>query len=376
MPAVTNTFEKTILRHVLQHGPLSRARLGVLSGLRKMTVYETADELVRRRLLDEEQARRLPRGRPERPLGIARDRHPVVGVLIERSRIEVTRVNLLAEPCNAATIVRRPRSRDAIAGTVNELIERVRDDTTVAIGIASTGFLDRQTGSVLLDASSRRERAGVSLAGVVASAGVPVILQNDLHAMAARWVLTERRCVEPEEDLLMVHLGDGQLGAAMLIGGRPNHGCVGGANELGHMRLAVETEPCYCGSRSGCAERVFSSSFLARRTPGRDSKANLLRAMERAPATPELDQLVDLTGMAIANAVNLTRAGRLLLSGPGVRADAAFERLMVAVRRHTLGTIDSRLRIERWTATDTLSARSAACLAIAHLLLEGWLPLA
>ena len=54
------------------------------------------------------------------------------------------------------------------------------------------------------------------------------------------------------------------LGSALLIDGRPNRGCVTGANELGHTRLPVETDICFCG-HPGCLERIVSTEFLRRR---------------------------------------------------------------------------------------------------------------
>src|SRR5207248_711724 len=85
------------------------------------------------------------------------------------------------------------------------------------------------------------------------ASGMPIALENDVHAAAARWMLTHRS--SEDQDVLLVGFDDGELGATMLIGGRANRGCVNSANELGHTRFFVETERCYCG-HTGCLERI------------------------------------------------------------------------------------------------------------------------
>ena len=89
-----------------------------------------------------------------------------------------------------------------------------------------------------------------------------MILENNMHALAAWWSLIHQADID--EDVLLVSIGDGQMGAALLIEGKPNRGCAIGANELGHMRFFVDTEICYCG-HPGCLERVCSTEFLRRR---------------------------------------------------------------------------------------------------------------
>ena len=87
----------------------------------------------------------------------------------------------------------------------------------------------------------------------------PLVLENNMHALAAWWLLMHQ--AESDEDVLLVSIMDGQMGAALLIDGRPNRGCATGANEIGHMRFFVDTETCYCG-HPGCLERVVSTEFM------------------------------------------------------------------------------------------------------------------
>ena len=68
--------------------------------------------------------------------------------------------------------------------------------------------------------------------------GRPLAVENDMHALAARWLQEHHR--QPTEDVVLVYLDDGQLGSALLVRGEPNWGCLVGGNELGPHHHAGE----------------------------------------------------------------------------------------------------------------------------------------
>ena len=43
--------------------------------------------------------------------------------------------------------------------------------------------------------------------------GRPIVFENDMHALAVRWLLTHQ--AEQTQDVLLVYIGDGRLGAAV-----------------------------------------------------------------------------------------------------------------------------------------------------------------
>src|SRR5258706_450570 len=76
----------------------------------------------------------------------------------------------------------------------------------------------------------------LSLKSVDDAAGArPVLLENGMPALAARWLLTHG--AQADQEVLLVSIDDGRLGAAILSDGRPNRGCAIGGNELGHTRF-------------------------------------------------------------------------------------------------------------------------------------------
>src|SRR5439155_26811353 len=161
---------------------------------------------------------------------------------------------LLGRPLSRTT-----SDRTKAVAAAQSLLRESINDQTLAIGVSVTGFVDPEA-RVTLHSSSFTGAGNASLEPLFETAGDrPIILENNMHALAAWWLLMHQ--AESDEDVLLVSLNDGQIGAALLIDGRPNRGCATGANELGHTRFFVDTETCYCG-HPGCLERICSTEFL------------------------------------------------------------------------------------------------------------------
>ena len=168
-----------------------------------------------------------------------------------------------------------------------------------------------------------------------------------------------------DEDVLVVTLEDGAVGASFLAAGRPNRGFVLGGNELGHMRLAVPTDRCYCGG-VGCVERVFSTPFL-RQLSG-SGTTTLATALGSAQLSAGVRRTLDLTAQALANATIFTRPHRVVLAG-SLAADAVFRTHFEQAWRAELPAIfRSYIQLEWWPIQATISAETAVWLAITRVI--------
>ncbi len=301
------------------------------------------------------------------PLEIDPSRRFVLGVAIRPGRVEVSKLNLLGKQ------VEEPQNRqisDAgrIIRTARDLMRDHLTSSTLCVGLATPGFVDPHSHSILLS-SAWPGQGEVSMQPIFETAGtVPYLLENDMHALAARWMLTHR--AEQTEDALLVYFDEGQLGSALLVQGRPNRGCVTAANELGHTRFPVETERCYCG-KIGCLERIFSTDFLSRQ--GKKKGTLRERAADYNHTDEAMSRVIELLAMGISNAVNFTRVNRLVLvsdlNGHQTFADAVVD----SVRGQMLAELASRVSIDVWDQPATQSAENAGWLALASLYCDGWL---
>ena len=92
-----------------------------------------------------------------------------------------------------------------------------------------------------------------------AAANCPLVIANDMQALAVRWMLTHR--AEITNDVLLVGFVDGSMGAAMLLEGRPNKGCVMACNELGHTPPASGDGPVLLRADGLSGDDLFDLRF-------------------------------------------------------------------------------------------------------------------
>lgn len=360
--------QRELLRLLWREGRLSRWELHQRTGVNPNAVGLDVGALLQQGLVRECQSEPLGPGRPRVPLEIDLTVRHVLGVAISQGRIKIARLNLRG---NVVGKVSRRAVTDPgkVVSTALELIQQEMTEQTLAIGLSVVGFVDPEHQAILHSASLGPAQSA-SLAPIYAAAGNrPVILENNMHAFAAQWLLTHQ--AEADEDVILVRLLDGELGAALLIDGKPNRGCLVGANEIGHTRLPVDTDPCHCGSMSGCLERICSTGFLRRHGIETGTLMEHGAAWDGDPASP-IAKVLEYFSLAVANAVNFIRPNRLVLVTELTRRPVFYNKLVAALRSNILSELAERVRIDVWDQPELQSAEPAGWLALANLYREGW----
>ncbi len=351
-----------ILSLLRRQGPLSRQQLHQAMKLRPNTVGQLVDGLIKAGLLCEGPPQPAGPGRPRVPLEIDPQRRQVVGLALQPGRVGLATFNLHGLRVGAT---RSSAAKPAtIIDTAASLLRSVDLEPVVAIGVSSTGLVDERTHQLLVSSTTARVEP-VSLQPLFDIANsCPLILENDLQALAVQWLLTHE--AEANDDILLISIRDGAVGAAVLVDGRPIRGCVMGGNELGHTRLPVQTPMCYCG-HTGCLERICSSDFLHMQHNG-DSSITLAEAIERYRGDDgDLQQVIHLLGIGIGNAITLLRPRRVVLASEFNRCTAYTNALLQAIRGHMLSTLVERVRIDLWDRQSVEFADAAAWLALASI---------
>ncbi len=352
----------TILSELQRSPESSRRDLVKATGLHVNTVARTVSRLIEKGYVREGEAIRVTgRGRPQIPLAFDTERVCVAGVAIGQGALEFVRTDILGRPLGEASRLEVSEVK-ALPKQLSSVLNRLMKAAPLAVGVCVTGFVDPDTLRILF--SSATPEHEVSLASALKRVGTtPVVLNSELHALSARWLMCHGAA--RDEDVLVVALEDGAVGASRLVAGHPNRGCVLGGNELGHMRLAVETESCYCGG-IGCVERVFSTPFLRRLEGG--GRKTLATALGAQALSEGARRIVELTAQAIANAAILTRPHRVVLAG-SLSASAGFRDHLEHTWRSGMPAIfRNRIQLEWWPIMATLSAETAAWLAISRVI--------
>lgn len=365
--------QREVVRTLWEQGRLSRWELHERTGLTPNNVGSLAEGLLKQGVLRECAPESSGAGRPRVPLEIDPARRYVVGLAIAPGKVEAGRVGLRGTPIGSP-ISKTVEDPAKLIPTAASLLKKVIGPETMGIGFSITGFVDPVEHVVLLS-SALPGKPHASLAPIYEAAGdLPVILENDMHALAARWLLTHR---VNGQDVLLALVHDGRLGAAILIDGHPNRGCATGANELGHCRFAfVETAKCFCG-HVGCLERIVSTDFMRRRSKGDfDPKETLMQRVNRfggdAESDPALATILQGLSCGLANAINFVRPHRLVLTSPLVRNADFADVLVRQIRGGVLNELADRVKIDFWDEPDAGSSETAGWLALAEFFFGGW----
>jgi predicted NBD/HSP70 family sugar kinase len=358
--------QRELLRLLWREGRLSRWELHERTGVNPNAVGVDVGALLSQNIVRELQSSPAGPGRPRVPLEIDPTVRHVIGLSLSPGRVEVGRLNLRGHLLGRSTAT-EVSDLDKLVPAAQAMLKDQLNDQTLAIGLSSTGLIDPES-QMILGGTSIGAHGGVTLHPIYEVAGeMPMVVENDLHALAARWLLTHQ--ADSDQDVLLVSVADGQLGAALLIDGRPNRGCAIGANELGHTRFFVETEPCYCG-HPGCLERIVDTAFLRRLGVERGT------LMERASAfngdDAAMGQVLDYLSAGLANATNFARPNRLVIVSELVRYAEFNDALMRMIRGRLLPGLLPRVRIDLWDQPATQSAETAGWLALAGFYREGW----
>lgn len=128
------------------------------------------------------------------------------------------------------------------------------------VGVGLPGIIDLETGTLHSAANLPGWDGYAAREDLENKLGTTVILENDANcaALGEKWLGAGRDA----DDLCMITLGTG-VGGGFVVNGKPWHGVMGMAGELGHMTVISEGIACGCGNH-GCLEQYASATAIHR----------------------------------------------------------------------------------------------------------------
>lgn len=357
---------RKVLHTLWSEGKLSRWELHKRTGLRPTTVGNDATTLLKLGIVRECRRHATGVGRPSIPLEIDPQQRHVIGLSVQLDRIEVTKLNLQGEIVGSVAS-RKVGRGNGIAETARELLLTRLDRQTLGIGLSTSGKFDPQR-RLLLFGSWVPGWKNVPLDALYDVIGdVPVLLENDMQAMAARWLLRQGRM--PQEDVMLLVFGDHGVGAAMLLEQGAGGGYTTVDNELGHTRLPVETARCYCG-HTGCLTQICSSGFLRQIERAAPSLEEAIAAYDGS--NPGVSRMIELLGTGFANAANTICAERIVLVSELMRAPRFAKDLIDSIKSQLLFDQGENVTVDVWNEAADRPSETAGWLALAGLYITGF----
>ena len=264
-----------IIRLLREAGSCSRADLARMSGLRPATITNIVNELKHIRLIREEGAINAGRGRNGVAISLDTSYYRVVGVRVSRKYFLAGLFDIAGNELESSRHEfaegEMPKERfGRIQEQIESIIEQVKEEKVVAIGIAIPGPFFRNRDS-REEGFEFQDWPEIPIERLLKERfGVYVFVEHDANAgaLGSYWQMN----VGQEKMLVYFSAGQG-IGAGFVNGGKLILGALGVAGEIGHMTVETNGILCKCGNY-GCLEMYCSSTVLVNRVNKKLTKGN------------------------------------------------------------------------------------------------------
>jgi predicted NBD/HSP70 family sugar kinase len=313
--------DRSALELLLAEGPLTRARLGELTGLSKVTASALVSRLRERGLVEVIGTQSAGRGPNADLYAVRAGCSHGVGIHMGPQEVVAAVADVTGSVRGRVTL---PVSDDdpvrLVGGAVREVTDRAGIDVSgiADVVIGTPGVVDPMTGDVGYVFDLPRWHRGLRDA-LRDDLGCAVTIENDVNlaAMAERTVGAARDV----DDLVLFWVGRG-VGLAVILGGRLHRGATGAAGEIGYLPApgvplpAAGSEPDKRAfQRLVGAEAV--SALAAEHGVVADDAAGAVRAALAAgsPAQAFLAELADRLAIGVAAVCAVVDPALVVLAG-------------------------------------------------------------
>jgi predicted NBD/HSP70 family sugar kinase len=319
--------DRSAFEHLLAEGPLTRGRLGELTGLSKVTASQLVVRLQQRGLIEVVGTRSGGRGPSAELYAVRPGCSYSVGVDMVLDRIQAAASGLTG-PVIAHTS-RPTTDKDDPVLAVHEVVEEVLAQADVGLSelsnvvIGTTGVVDPGTGDVTFSFDLPKWHRGLHDA-LHEDLGCEITIENDVNlaAIAER----EEGAARDVQDMVLFWVGRG-TGLAVVLGGRLQRGASGAAGEIGY--LPVPGAPLLDdvssrddrGQLGGSFQHLVGASAVSelaeRHGIAADGAAGAVRAALAAgsPADPFLNELAQRLAVGVAAVCAVVDPALVVLAG-------------------------------------------------------------
>ncbi len=371
--------DRAALDLLLRHGPLTRTRLGELTGLSKPTASQLLLRLEAAGLV-------VPAGTVEGNSGPNAQVYAInstaghaagVDVIPRRASAEI--VDLTGRSLGSATVdLPRTAAERSPATDVRAAVERAAaragiDLTAITrVVVGAQGAHDPVHDTLMYGGHMPGWSRPGLLAGLTAALGVPVSVENDVNlAAVAERTVAERSAGQPRpgDCFALLWMGDG-LGLAIDLAGTLHRGATGGAGEIGYMPVPAATS---AASRAGRRGTIALQDLVGGPAVLRLAREHGIRArgpalaVERAAEHPSgpafLAELAGRVATGLATIVAVLDPDLVVLSGDVGRAGGTRLRDLVRAELHRSSPLHTPVAVSAVPGNPVLAGAVALALA-------------
>ncbi|WPX09393.1 ROK family transcriptional regulator [Anaerocellum danielii] len=253
-----------ILKTILDHKVISRAKISRLVDLNKATVSNLTDELIKEGYVIEKGYGKSKGGRRPVLLQVNKDVGSIIGIDLGVDYIHLILSNFVGEIIFEEYVnLRFGENKEKFLNTLFALIQKAIDKSPqtpkgiLGIGIGVPGIVEKESGVVLI--APNLKWVNIPLKEILEDRfKLPVYIDNEANAgaLGEKWFGEWGKV----SDLIYLSVGIG-LGAGIIIDNKLFRGAAGFAGEVGHTTINFQDDVCSCGN-IGCLENFASERAL------------------------------------------------------------------------------------------------------------------
>jgi len=316
-----------VLRRILAaEAPVSRTELAAATGLTRPTITRIVEELIAGRLVTETGTTSDGRaGRPRMGLQVSRRGPAGLGLDIRTDGLAACVVDLTGTVRHLAFApyadTEAPAVLDRLAHMADEAVEAAAGEglTVVTATLAVPGPTDNGIVRIAPALGWREVDAGALLRERIGHLGLACAVDNEANLAARGELRAARKLTDGPVEHFVYVSGGLDIGAGIILDGRPLRGSHGWGGELGHLTVDPDGKPCSCGAR-GCLQTYASlAAILGGETVPDGMMPEVAVGGWADAGRPEtlaaLDAAAHALGIALANVLNLLDIDTVLLGG-------------------------------------------------------------
>ncbi|MER7444929.1 ROK family transcriptional regulator [Micromonospora avicenniae] len=322
--------DRAALELLLERGPLTRARLGELTGLSKVTASQLVERLEERGLVTRVGEQAGGRGPNAQLYAVRPGSAHVVGVDVGPDRVVAACADI------TGTVIGRveqsTRDTDDPVGVVHNAVVQVAGSAQAQLSsvrrvvLGTPGLVDPGTGDITFAFNLPRWHRGL-LAALREDLHTPVVFENDVNLAAV--AEAQSGAAQGLSDFVLVWVGAG-VGQAIMLGGRLHHGSNGAAGEIGYLPVPGVPIPRDVARRAKPAFQRLVDADAVRAVAREngftvDNAADAVRAAIEAGAEggPVLDELARRLALGVASTCVVLDPPLVVLAGEVGQAGGA-----------------------------------------------------
>ncbi|MFG2060245.1 ROK family transcriptional regulator [Micromonospora sp. NPDC048871] len=227
--------DRAALELLLEQGPLTRARIGELTGLSKVTASQLVERLEERGLVARVGEQAGGRGPNAQLYAVRPGSAYVVGVDVGAERVVAACADITGAV--VGRVEQSTKDTDDPVGVVHNAVVQAASsagaqlDSVRRIVLGTPGLVDPGTGDITFAFDLPRWHRGL-LAALREDLDTPVVFENDVNLAAV--AEAQSGAAQGVEDFVLVWIGAG-VGLAIMLNGRLHHGSSGAAGEIGYL---------------------------------------------------------------------------------------------------------------------------------------------